>query len=487
MDDSELLREYAMLGSEPAFTELVKRHVNLVYSAARRQVDNPHLAEEVTQKVFILLARKARRVYHDRVVSGWLYQTTRYVASECRRIEVRRYRREQEAMNQATENDAQRTWEGIAPFLDEAMASLGETDRRAVLLRFFENKSYREIGTLLDVSDDTAQKRVTRAIEKLRGLLTRRGTEVSGSLLAACLSGFSVQSAPVGLAASVASNALLSLASASAATLTLETLKLMTVTHLKSAAIAGLAVLTATGTIVYQASQNRALRRTQEELSRQATEWQSQYTNEAQLALSQRFELERLKKESADIFKLRAEVARLRQELARLNALNQRSNTQRPSEATVTSTPIEVTQIVEQLEQKQQTIRKMNYLKSWGLAFIMHANDHNDQFADGFEAASSYIDPQKMSDFAASGLDTSGFELVFHGPLLTDKSLNYSQTIMVREKAPLRSLDGKYAKSYLFMDGHVEVIRRDAPEQYADWEQQRMPSSTSAARPSSAR
>ena len=206
MDDSELLREYALRGSEPAFTELVQRHVHLVFSAARRQVASPHVAEDVTQEVFLLLARKARAVCLDRSVSGWLYRATRFVARGHRRAEQRRVLREQKAMSKFGENSsAESVWAAVAPVLDDAMSGLGEQDRRAVLMRFFEKKSFREIGSAFAISDDTAQKRVSRALEKLRRLLARRGVAVPALVLAACLSAFAVQAAPAGLAVACAS------------------------------------------------------------------------------------------------------------------------------------------------------------------------------------------------------------------------------------------------------------------------------------------
>ena len=150
MDDMALLREYAAGNSEAAFETLVSRRVGFVYSAALRQVRDPHLAEEVTQAVFIILAQKAGRISDKTILAGWLFSTTRFAALAQMRADAKRRRREQEANMQS---EIQPTapdlfWEQMSPLLDEALATLGETDRQAVLLRFFENKSLAEVGNL---------------------------------------------------------------------------------------------------------------------------------------------------------------------------------------------------------------------------------------------------------------------------------------------------------------------------------------------------
>src|ERR1035441_1329058 len=149
MDDMTLLREYATRHSEAAFAELVSRRVNFVYSAALRQVRDPHLAEEITQAVFIILAQKAGRISDKTILAGWLFKTTRFAALAQIRGDAKRRRREQEAHMQT---ELQPTapdlfWEQMSPLLDEALASLGEADRQAVLLRFFENQSLAEVGS----------------------------------------------------------------------------------------------------------------------------------------------------------------------------------------------------------------------------------------------------------------------------------------------------------------------------------------------------
>jgi RNA polymerase sigma factor (sigma-70 family) len=204
-DDRALLRQFVEQQSDAAFAALVARHVNLVYSVALRQVDAPHQAEEITQAVFIVLARKAGQLRHDRALANWLFQTTRLTAKNYMRSEIRRQRREQEAYMQSTLNEpGGDVWPRIAPLLDAAVEALGETDRRAIVLRFYEGQKLRAVGAALGTSEDAAEKRVNRALEKLRSYFGKRGIAVPAAALAAAVSAHSVQAAPPGLAAATA-------------------------------------------------------------------------------------------------------------------------------------------------------------------------------------------------------------------------------------------------------------------------------------------
>jgi RNA polymerase sigma factor (sigma-70 family) len=252
MDDMALLREYAAGNSEAAFETLVLRRVDFVYSMALRQVRDPHLAEEVTQAVFIILAQKAGRISGQTILAGWLFRTTRFAALAQMRADAKRRRREQEANMQS---EIQPTapdlfWEQMSPLLDEALATLGETDRQAVLLRFFENKSLAEVGHSLGTGEDTARKRVSRALEKLHRYFSKHGISSTTDALAGAISANSVQAAPAMLANSVTAVAIAKGAAASGSTLTLikGALKIMAWTKAKTAIIAGTAVILAAGT-----------------------------------------------------------------------------------------------------------------------------------------------------------------------------------------------------------------------------------------------
>ena len=222
LNDHELLAEFARTESETAFATLVARHVNLVYSTALRFTGNSHHAEEITQAVFVILARKAGKLSPRIVLSGWLYQAARLTAANLVKGEIRRQRREQEAYMQTILNEPDATtWKQIAPLLDDAMGGLGETDRAAVVLRFFENKTAAEVAAELKLTEGAAHKRVNRALEKLRKFFTKRGVSSTTAILAGTISANSIQAAPVALAKAVTAMAIAKGAAASGSTLTL--------------------------------------------------------------------------------------------------------------------------------------------------------------------------------------------------------------------------------------------------------------------------
>src|SRR5262245_51639827 len=175
-EDHELLRQYAESRSDEAFSALVAQHINLVYSIALRNVGDAHHAEEITQAVFVILARKAAKLSNVKVLSGWLFHATRLTALNFIRSESRRTRREQEAHMQSVLNEPDHeTWQRIAPLLDAAVADLGEQDRHAIVLRFYEGRNLRDVGLALGASEAAAEKRVSRALEKLRKFFVKRG------------------------------------------------------------------------------------------------------------------------------------------------------------------------------------------------------------------------------------------------------------------------------------------------------------------------
>jgi RNA polymerase sigma factor (sigma-70 family) len=248
-DDSALLRQYAENNSDEAFAALVTRHVNLVYSVALRQVGNPHHAEEITQAVFIILAKKAAQLRCDKALSSWLFQATRLTANNFVRSEARRHRREEEAYMQSVLDEAgTEVWTKIAPLLDTAVANLREKDRRAIVLRFYEGRNLREVGLALGASEDAAEKRVNRALEKLRKFFTKRGVSSTTAIIAGTISANSVQAAPVALAKSVTAVAIAKGAAASGSTLTLikGALKIMAWTKAKTAVVVGTTVIVVT-------------------------------------------------------------------------------------------------------------------------------------------------------------------------------------------------------------------------------------------------
>ena len=176
--DSQLLRAYSENRSDEAFATLVRRHIDLVHSAAMRMVCDSHLAQDVTQNTFVALAKNAAELKTRPVIAGWLHRTAQNIAAQTVRTDVRRRVREQEvvAMNELLSATPDASWEHVAPHLDDALGELDETDRDAVLLRYFEKKSAREMAAQLGISDDAAQKRVSRAVDCLREFFAKRAS-----------------------------------------------------------------------------------------------------------------------------------------------------------------------------------------------------------------------------------------------------------------------------------------------------------------------
>jgi len=260
-DDMTLVREFAAGNSETAFAALVERHIALVHSAALRQTGDAHLAQEITQAVFIILARKAATLGPKTVLTAWLYRTTHYAAADARRASRRRQIREQEAFMQSTLNQTEaEAWTQLAPLLDDALNQLGETDRTALVLRFFENKSAAEIAVAMRMKEDAAQKRVARALEKLRALFVKSGVTLTATVIAGAVTANSVQAAPVGVAVTVAA-ATAKDAAVGGSTLTIVkgALKIMAWTKIQTAIVISLAVLLSAGisTVVVRLNQPR--------------------------------------------------------------------------------------------------------------------------------------------------------------------------------------------------------------------------------------
>jgi uncharacterized protein (TIGR03435 family) len=251
VSDMELVQNYSRLDSEEAFAELVRRHINLVFSVALRHVGIPAHAEEITQAVFIILARKAASLRPDTVLEGWLYETTRLTSSSFLRGERRRQYREQEAYMQFNLDESKEdvVWDQMSQLLDEAMSRLRKKDREAVILRFFKEKNLGEVAAALNVTEAAAQSRVHRALEKLHRYFNQRGVSSTAAIIAGKLSANSVHAAPVTLAKSVTAVAIAKGATASGSTLTLikGALKIMAWTKVKIAVVVCAALLLAVG------------------------------------------------------------------------------------------------------------------------------------------------------------------------------------------------------------------------------------------------
>ena len=323
-ETQQLLNHYVKDGSEDAFGELVTRYIDLVYSSAVRLVNrDTHLAEDVTQTVFLDLARLARTLSPNVMLGGWLHRHTCFVASKTLRTQRRRQLREQHAVemnsiNQQTETE----YASVAPILDDAINQLSAEDRTAILSRFFEQRDFRAVGEALGSTEEAARKRVNRALEKLHLLLTQRGVTLSAAALGSVLAAEAVTAAPVGLAAGVAASAVAGAAVSNATSLTV--LKIMGMTKLKTGIAAAIVAALAVPLVV----QHRAQVRLQQEnvaLQRKVQTMDQLIAENEQLAnlLAQATTLAPAKSaksaqaQSPEILRLRGEVGRLRQEQAR--------------------------------------------------------------------------------------------------------------------------------------------------------------------------
>jgi RNA polymerase sigma factor (sigma-70 family) len=312
-DTRELLRLFARERSEAAFSELVARHIDLVYSIALRWLNgDTHLAQDITQLVFCDLARKAGSLPGNVVLAAWLYRHTTFRACEALRAEGRRRAREQAAveMNSLCES-ADPTWKDLAPALDDAVAQLGARDREAIVLRFFERCDLRSIGVALGASDDAVQKRIAGALEKLHRILTKQGLALSVASLTTVLGAQTLVAAPAGLASSVSASAM-----AGVGGLPLTFVNLMTMTKLKIGAISAIVIAVAVTPLVIQQQSLAKLRRENRQLAERQPGRASQPMPTANSSLpdDQYRELLRLRGEVALLRKDSQELARLRKE-----------------------------------------------------------------------------------------------------------------------------------------------------------------------------
>ncbi len=314
--DSELLQEYAEEHSELAFGNLVRRYAPLVYSAALRMVRDSHLAEDVTQRVFLALARNTRKLRARAVLAGWLHTTARNIAVETVRNDARRRAREEDAarMHETTTPDGEASWEQVADKLDDLLSNLSEGDKDVLLLRFFENHDLRGIGDFLGITEDAAQKRVSRALERLRGLFEARGIKISAAVLGAMVAANAVKAAPAGLIPALCISSTLCGAAPAASAIS----QILTMTSTSKSLVVAIA-LVAGGAGLYEVhrvgqfqDQLRALRAQEQQLRAEL----QRLTRERDEAKRERAFLETNDdpaRTSAELLRLRSEVTALRQ------------------------------------------------------------------------------------------------------------------------------------------------------------------------------
>lgn len=338
-DSHKLLREYAETGSEAAFRELVTSYLDLVYSAAVRLMQgDTHRAEDVAQTVFTDLARTARTLSSNVMLGGWLHRRTCHVAATILRSERRRQFRERQAVEMnALQDHSEANLALITPILDEAINQLGAEDRTAILLRFFERNDFRTIGRALGTNEDAAQKRVTRALEKLHLLLKHRGVAFPAAALGSALATEAVTAAPAGLAFSISGLALAGATSGTGGT-AVTLLKILTMTKLKLGIIGAVAVVGVATPLVIQYQTQAKLRDENASLRQQITE-RDQLVQESQRLSNQ---LAEVKASNSLTDAQRSELMRLRGEVGVLRNQKPSSTRNRQAKAAPLKSPAEV-------------------------------------------------------------------------------------------------------------------------------------------------
>jgi RNA polymerase sigma factor (sigma-70 family) len=314
VDDQQLLRRYAD-GSETAFTELVARHLPLVYSASLRQTGgDAHLAEDIAQRVFVDLARKAGSLPAGTVLAGWLHRATRYSVLQLLRAERRRQAREQESFSVDTPiPEADHDWEQVRPWIDETLDQMNPLDRDALLLRFFEQRSLKEIGAALGTGEDAARKRVARALDKLRELLAFRGVTTSVSALSLAMAAKGIQSAPASLAGTIAASSLAAGGVGATGIASLHIIRTITMSQFKTAILAVVAVAGITTALIQHRSfeKLRAENRNLLQQTQKLAELQAENDRLSKLLA----QAQRPSKPTAELLRLRGQVGLLRDDL----------------------------------------------------------------------------------------------------------------------------------------------------------------------------
>ena len=459
-DDLDLLRQYAAEKSEDAFTALVNRHLNLVYSAALRQVRSAQLAEEVAQSVFSDLARSAAKLKPDTILTAWLYEVARRTAIDLLRKEARRQLRERAALEMNAMNSSASDWTQLEPLLDEAMDALEATDRAAVLLRYFENKSLRDVGQALGTTDDTAQKRVSRAVERLRAFFASRGVSVGAGGLAAVISANAVQAAPGGLAATISSAAILAGTTLTSTTTATAAKAIAMATLQKTVIAATVAVVAGAG--IYEARQVSQLREQNQTLQQQQAplaDQIQQLTHERDAAAHQlatlRNETGRLSSDAAELLRLRGEVGLLRRKVAEVA----NAKPQSAAETVSTNQPDDARE-----QQRRMAIQKGFDGRGYVAQLLSFAVDHEGWFPTNWQQVAPYV-----KDFPTSG--TNHFEMVYQPPLNQNElGTNARRTVLVREFMAWPTFNGGWGKVYGFADGRSDIIELTGGN-FTGWEQ----------------
>ena len=443
--DLELLRCYAETGAEEAFAELLKRHIDLVWAAAWRVSGDRELARDVAQTVFTDLARKAKKLPGGTVLPGWLYRAACYAAAMHIRGEARRAQRERQAMqqNELRSGDAEtRAAAELQPVLDAALADLTETDRDAVVLRFLAGRSLAEVGVTLGTNEDAAQKRVSRALEKLREAFRKRGITVSGGIVAAALGVAGAQAAPVGLGGVIATAALAGVGTAAWGTFSVVTfMKSKLALEIVGGAVVATTLVWQQHNITRLADENAALRQQATALPEPA----------AAPATADIAELTRLRDEHAELLRMRGEVSRLRQ--SGPSGANDLSRRLQSAEARASQAEAEAALVVAMQKSEAYTGAVINAGKNLGLAARIFATDHKDRLPTTFDEMRNEMNLRPDGTFSG-GISPDQFEFFPHERVISEAE---PALILFREKAARQLPDGTWQRIYCLADGSVQT------------------------------
>jgi RNA polymerase sigma factor (sigma-70 family) len=471
--DAQLLREYAVEKSEAAFGDVVRRHADLVYSAALRQVGSPDSAGEIAQRVFIDLARKARslagRLHEDASLAGWLYRAARYAALNLLREERRRHARERQVMHELdSAAESSPDWASVSPLLDEAISALDEQERDALLLRFFKNQDFRAVGAALGVSDDTAQKRVARSLEKLRAALEKRGVTTTTTALSAALASQAVQAAPAGLATAWISTSLANGTAGGGAMLSL--IKLMSMTKLQFG-LGAIVVGGLSATVAIQQQTERTMRGENQVLRQQVALLVADNESlsnrlehgsaASQLSDDQLRELLRLRGEVGVLRDKTNLVGKLQKQNKGLSEINGELWMSREKAINGSLVPMDPSSEAAKFVQHREHI--VNAAKMIATAFRIYEYDNNNQFPTNFAQIHNELGNTTNFD---GNIALDSFEMVNVGKA----SSTYPQAVSARERTPRPSPLGGWERVYLMADGSTKVAN-SLDGNFAAWEQ----------------
>ena len=467
-DCARLLREFAASGSEAAFTELVRRQVDLVYSTALRRLGgDAALAKDVAQTVFTDLACRSRR--QEALVSGpgdqwqapgdtvaqsstpalpaslggWLHRHTCFVAATVVRGEIRRRAREETAMQLQSQADAT-DWSRVAPVLDDALDELPARDRDALVLRFLERQPFARVGATLGVSEDAARMRVDRALDKLREFLGKRGVTSTAAALGLALGQHAIASAPAGLAITLTGTALMVAGTTDGAVSFFLFMKSKLALGILGGAVVTTALVWHQHNVVRLTDENEGLRRQVGALPTSTT---------AMSGAADAEELTRLRGEHSELLRLRGEVTQLRGREG-ISTESQRSS-QAPSATGLESSAQADAEMAHARKVSGQIVNALKYL---GLASRIYTADHHSPVLP--TRFDDILDQLKGSGMTAEGVFGGGirldeFEFFPQPRAITEEE---PSLILFREKQYRIMPDGRIVRVYCFADGTVREI-----------------------------